>query len=185
LRTKLTLFHGVANMEIHAPGISWGAIARQQELIHAAEKTIADIQRACGTALHSIVEMGSGHSALRKAAEEAGARLLVMDSPSDEWGDNFRIYAALRICDASILIHRTSKDEVASPVHGFRGRRILATLIIGLILALAASLISLAFYLGSKTDNCRAAPIRCNVPAEFRFQPYDDSGQEPSAPAGR
>jgi hypothetical protein len=43
-----------------------------------------------------------------------------------------------------------------------------------MIVALAIALIALAFYLGPKTDNCRVTPMRCNVPAEFRFQPYDD-----------
>jgi nucleotide-binding universal stress UspA family protein len=173
LRVSLVLHQGVMSTKVQAPGLTRSAIERQSELVGVAVREIATVQRSCGTELASIIKAGEGLAPVTLAMKECGATLLIMDSLSNEWESNTRIYAAVRETEASVVIRRVSPGRLRERTTNGRIAPIWSALIIWMTAALGVSLIIAAMQSAGQADNCRLAPMRCNLPADFRFQPFE------------
>ncbi len=106
--------------------------------------------------------------------EECGATLLIMDSLSNEWESNSRIYSAVRDCS----LCADPKNIARSPKRRRQERPHRSNLVRLDHLGDSGTecrWIIAAMQSAGHADNCRLAPMRCNLPADFRFQPEADA----------
>jgi nucleotide-binding universal stress UspA family protein len=95
---KLTLFHVTPNVEFYGPGGTYVDLVLKEKLVGFAVDEIAELQHEVGTNAEVIIDSGDVPEALKRAAEQSKADVLIIGhfTQRSHLGDNGNGYSIIR-----------------------------------------------------------------------------------------